>query len=196
MSEHFFAYISRMRYIARWSLMRNSDQENIQEHSHMVAVLAHGLAVIRNRRFGGHVDPGQVALAALYHDASEILTGDLPTPIKYHNAEIMSAYHAVEDLAVQKLLGMLPPELRATYAAVLDEDKDGDIYPLVKAADKLSAYIKCIEERKAGNNEFLSAEAQTRAALEASPLPEVHYFLEHFIPAFERDLDELGAIGQ
>ena len=108
----------------------------------------------------------------------------------------MSAYHAVEDLAVQKLLGMLPPELRETYAAVLAEDKDGDIYPLVKAADKLSAYIKCIEERKAGNNEFLSAEAQTRAALEASPLPEVHYFLEHFIPAFERDLDELGAIGQ
>ena len=108
----------------------------------------------------------------------------------------MSAYHAVEDLAVQKLLDMLPPELRATYADVLSEDKDGDIYPLVKAADKLSAYIKCIEERKAGNNEFLSAEAQTRAALEASPLPEVAYFLEHFIPAFERDLDELGAIGQ
>ena len=108
----------------------------------------------------------------------------------------MSAYHAVEDLAVQKLLGMLPPELRETYAGVLAEDKNGDIYPLVKAADKLSAYIKCIEERKAGNNEFLSAEAQTRAALEGSPLPEVQYFLEHFIPAFERDLDELGAIGQ
>ena len=146
--------------------------------------------------FGQPCDVNALATAALYHDASEILTGDLPTPIKYHNAEIMSAYHAVEDLAVQKLLGMLPPELRGTYADVLAEDKDGDIYPLVKAADKLSAYIKCIEERKAGNNEFLSAEAQTRAALEASPLPEVQYFLEHFIPAFERDLDELGAIGQ
>ena len=176
--------------------MRSSIPENVQEHSHQVAVLAHALAVIRNEEFGGHADPGAVAVAALYHDASEILTGDLPTPIKYHNAEIMSAYHAVEDLAVQKLLGMLPPELRETYAGVLAEDKNGDIYPLVKAADKLSAYIKCIEERKAGNNEFLSAEAQTRAALDASPLPEVQYFLEHFIPAFERDLDELGAIGQ
>ena len=156
----------------------------------------HALGVIRRDIFHQPCDVNALATAALYHDASEILTGDLPTPIKYHNAEIMSAYHAVEDLAVQKLLGMLPPELRETYADVLAEDKDGDIYPLVKAADKLSAYIKCIEERKAGNNEFLSAEAQTRAALEASPLPEVQYFLEHFIPAFERDLDELGAIGQ
>ena len=185
-----------MRYIARWGLMRNALPENIQEHSHMVAVLAHALGVIRRDIFHQPCDVNALATAALYHDASEILTGDLPTPIKYHNAEIMSAYHAVEDLAVQKLLGMLPPELRETYADVLAEDKDGDIYPLVKAADKLSAYIKCIEERKAGNNEFLSAEAQTRAALEASPLPEVQYFLEHFIPAFERDLDELGAIGQ
>ena len=196
MDSNFFALISRMRYIARWGLMRNALPENIQEHSHMVAVLAHALGVIRCDIFHQPCDVNALATAALYHDASEILTGDLPTPIKYHNAEIMSAYHAVEDLAVQKLLGMLPPELRATYADVLAEDKDGDIYPLVKAADKLSAYIKCIEERKAGNNEFLSAEAQTRAALEASPLPEVQYFLEHFIPAFERDLDELGAIGQ
>lgn len=196
MDSNFFALISRMRYIARWGLMRNALPENIQEHSHMVAVLAHALGVIRRDIFHQPCDVNALATAALYHDASEILTGDLPTPIKYHNAEIMSAYHAVEDLAVQKLLGMLPPELRETYADVLAEDKDGDIYPLVKAADKLSAYIKCIEERKAGNNEFLSAEAQTRAALEASPLPEVQYFLEHFIPAFERDLDELGAIGQ
>ena len=141
----------------------------------MVALLAHALGVIRCDIFHQPCDVNALATAALYHDASEILTGDLPPPIKYHNAEIMSAYHAVEDLAVQKLLGMLPPELRATYADVLAEDKDGDIYPLVKAADKLSAYIKCIE---------------------ASPLPEVQYFLEHFIPAFERDLDELGAIGQ
>ena len=178
MDSNFFALISRMRYIARWGLMRNALPENIQEHSHMVAVLAHALGVIRRDIFHEPCDVNALATAALYHDASEILTGDLPTPIKYHNAEIMSAYHAVEDLAVQKLLGMLPPELRATYA------------------DKLSAYIKCIEERKAGNNEFLSAEAQTHAALEASPLPEVQYFLEHFIPAFERDLDELGAIGQ
>ena len=196
MDSNFFALISRMRYIARWGLMRNALPENIQEHSHMVAVLAHGLALIRRDILGLPADPERCATAALFHDASEILTGDLPTPVKYYNPDIRAAYNAVEDLAVQKLLGMLPPELRATYAAVLAEDKDGDIYPLVKAADKLSAYIKCIEERKAGNNEFLSAEAQTRAALEASPLPEVQYFLEHFIPAFERDLDELGAIGQ
>ena len=196
MDSNFFALISRMRYIARWGLMRNALPENIQEHSHMVAVLAHALGVIRRDIFHEPCDVNALATAALYHDASEILTGDLPTPIKYHNAEIMSAYHAVEDLAVQKLLGMLPPELRATYADVLAEDKNGDIYHIVKAADKLSAHIKCIEERKAGNNEFLSAEAQTRAALDASPLPEVQYFLEHFIPAFERDLDELGAIGQ
>ena len=203
MDSNFFALISRMRYIARWGLMRNALPENIQEHSHMVAVLAHALGVIRRDIFRKPCDVNALATAALYHDASALSmpnsrqqSARLPTPIKYHNAEIMSAYHAVEDLAVQKLLGMLPPELRATYADVLSEDKDGDIYPLVKAADKLSAYIKCIEERKAGNNEFLSAEAQTRAALEASPLPEVQYFLEHFIPAFERDLDELGAIGQ
>ena len=194
--NHFFAYIDRMRYIERWALMRNSVRENIQEHSHQVAVLAHALAVIRNELFGGQVDAGAVAAAALYHDAGEILTGDMPTPIKYFNPEIREAYRKVEEVADQKLLAMLPPELRETYADVLAEDKDGDIYPLVKAADKLSAYIKCIEERKAGNNEFLSAEAQTRAALEASPLPEVQYFLEHFIPAFERDLDELGTIGQ
>ena len=194
--NHFFAYIDRMRYIERWALMRNSVRENIQEHSHQVAVLAHALAVIRNEFFGGQVDAGAVAAAALYHDAGEILTGDMPTPIKYFNPEIREAYRKVEEVADQKLLAMLPPELRETYAAVLSEDKDGDIYPLVKAADKLSAYIKCIEERKAGNNEFLSAEAQTRAALDASPLPEVQYFLEHFIPAFESDLDELGAIGQ
>ena len=192
----FYALLSRMRYISRWGLMRSSIPENVQEHSHETAVYAHALGIIRREIFGKECDAERLAVLAVYHDASEILTGDLPTPIKYHNAEIMSAYHAVEDLAVQKLLGMLPPELRATYADVLAEDKDGDIYPLVKAADKLSAYIKCIEERKAGNNEFLSAEAQTRAALDASPLPEVQYFLEHFIPAFERDLDELGAIGQ
>lgn len=196
MDSNFFALISRMRYIARWGLMRNALPENIQEHSHMVAVLG-----ARARRHPARHIPRAVrcqrprdggAVSRRVGDPH----GDLPTPIKYHNAEIMSAYHAVEDLAVQKLLGMLPPELRATYAGVLAEDKNGDIYPLVKAADKLSAYIKCIEERKAGNNEFLSAEAQTRAALDASPLPEVQYFLEHFIPAFERDLDELGAIGQ
>ena len=195
MKSHFFAYIARMRYITRWALMRNTFSENVQEHSHMVAVLAHALALIRTRVFGLPADANTVAVAALYHDATEILTGDMPTPIKYYNPEIRDAYRKVEAVASDKLLSMLPGELRADYEPII-KIEDETTKKLVKAADKLSAYIKCIEERKAGNNEFLSAEAQTRAALDASPLPEVQYFLEHFIPAFERDLDELGAIGQ
>ena len=192
MTYPFFAYIARMRYIGRWGLMRNTEPENIQEHSHMVAVLAHALAVIRRDRFGGTVDPGRVTAAALYHDASEILTGDLPTPIKYHNAEIMSAYHAVEDLAVQKLLGMLPPELRPIYENIL-RPADAEVEKLVKAADKLSAHIKCLEELKAGNQEFGSAAEQTRQALEDYRMPELDYFLTHFLPAFSCTLDQLQA---
>ncbi len=194
MSDNFFAYISRMRYIGRWSLMRNSLPENIQEHSHMVAVIAHALGVIRRDVFGVPCDPNEAAAVALYHDASEILTGDLPTPIKYHSADIRGAYKQVEQLACDKLLATLPAELRPAYEPLLTGETQQRLHDLVKAADKLSAYIKCIEERKAGNNEFLSAEKQTRAVLEASPLPEVAYFLEHFIPAFELNLDELGTI--
>ena len=194
MSDNFFAYISRMRYIGRWSLMRNSLPENIQEHSHMVAVIAHALGVIRRDVFGVPCDPNEAAAVALYHDASEILTGDLPTPIKYHSADIMGAYKQVEKLACDKLLATLPAELRPAYEELLTGQTQQRLHDLVKAADKLSAYIKCIEERKAGNNEFLSAEKQTRAVLEASPLPEVAWFLEHFIPAFELNLDELGTI--
>ena len=194
MSDNFFAYISRMRYIGRWSLMRNSLPENIQEHSHMVAVLAHALGVIRRDVFGVPCDPNEAAAAALYHDASEILTGDLPTPIKYHSADIMGAYKQVERLACDKLLATLPAQLRPSFEELLTGETQERLHDLVKAADKLSAYIKCIEERKAGNNEFLSAEKQTRAVLDASPLPEVAYFLEHFIPAFELNLDELGTI--
>ena len=194
MSDNFFAYISRMRYIGRWSLMRNSLPENIQEHSHMVAVIAHALGVIRRDVFGVPCDPNEAAAVALYHDASEILTGDLPTPIKYHSADIRGAYRQVEKLACDKLLATLPDELRPAYEELLTGETQERLHDLVKAADKLSAYIKCIEERKAGNNEFLSAEKQTRAVLEASKLPEVGYFLEHFIPAFELNLDELGTI--
>ena len=194
MSENFFAYISRMRYIGRWSLMRNSLPENIQEHSHMVAVLAHALGVIRRDVFGVPCDPNEAAAVALYHDSSEILTGDLPTPIKYHSPEIRDAYKQVEELACRTLLDTLPPELRPAYEELLVGQTQRELHELVKAADKLSAYIKCIEERRAGNDEFLSAERQTRAALEGYGLPEVDYFLEHFIPAFERTLDELGTI--
>ncbi len=187
---HFFAYLSRMRYIDRWALMRNSEKENIQEHSHMVAVLAHALAEIRNQYFDGEVDGGQAALAALYHDAPEILTGDLPTPIKYYNPEIRGAYQQVEQVAQEKLLSMLPEKLRAVYRPLLQQENE-EIAQIVKAADKLSAYIKCLEERKAGNNEFRQAEQQTRCALEDSPLPEVAFFLEHCIPPFLLTLDEL-----
>ena len=194
MKENFFAFISRMRYIGRWSLMRNSLPENIQEHSHMVAVLAHALGVIRRDVFHVPCNPDEAATVALFHDSAEILTGDLPTPIKYHSNEIRDAYKEVEALACRKLLATLPAELRGAYEPLLDGETEERVHDLVKAADKLSAYIKCIEERKAGNNEFLSAEAQTRKILEESHMPEVDYFLEHFIPAFELNLDELGTI--
>ena len=190
MSYNFFAYLSRMRYIQRWALMRNTAPENVQEHSHQTAVLAHALAVIRNERFGGAVDPGLVAAAALYHDASEILTGDMPTPIKYDNPAIRSAYKDVEAVAEGKLLAMLPEGLRDAYRPVLTE-VDPEVRRLVKAADKLSAHIKCVEELKAGNLEFREAAAQTRRALEGYGMPEVRYFLETFLESFSLTLDEL-----
>lgn len=190
MKSHFFAYLSRLRFISRWALMRNTAPENVQEHSHQVAVLAHALAVIRNEKFGGHVDAGAVAAAALYHDASEILTGDMPTPIKYYNPAIQSAYKEVESVANRRLLEMLPPELEAVYRPIL-EIADPEIRALVKAADKLSAHIKCLEEVKAGNSEFRDAMMQTRAALEAYALPEVQYFLDTFLDSFSLTLDEL-----
>ena len=190
MKSHFFAYISRMRFIQRWALMRNTAPENVQEHSHQVAVLAHALAVIRNEKFGGRLDPGAVAVAALYHDASEILTGDMPTPIKYDNPAIRTAYKDVEEVASRRLLEMLPPELQPAYEPLLLETA-GEVRQVVKAADKLSAYIKCVEELKAGNNEFREAAGQTRRALGGYGLPEVAYFLETFMDSFSLTLDEL-----
>ena len=194
MSCNFFAYMSRMRYIGRWSLMRNALPENIQEHSHMVAVIAHALGVIRRDVLGIPCNPEEYAAVALYHDCSEILTGDLPTPIKYYSPGIMGAYRQVEELACEKLLATLPPELREAFTPVLNGETAARCHDLVKAADKLSAYIKCIEERRAGNDDFLSAERSTRRVLEEYHLPEVDYFLAHFIPAFELTLDELGTI--
>ena len=190
MRSHFFAYLSRMRFIQRWALMRNTAPENVQEHSHQVAVLAHALAVIRNGKFGGQVDPGAVAVAALYHDASEILTGDMPTPIKYDNPAIQGAYRDVEKMAEKKLLGMLPQELREVYAPILTVP-DEETRRLVKAADKLSAHIKCLEELKAGNLEFRQAAEQTRRALDSYDLPEVRYFIDTFLESFSLSLDEL-----
>lgn len=191
MSHPFFAMLSRMRYINRWGLMRNTFQENIQEHSHQVAVLAHALAVIQNRFYDGQIDPGAVAVAALYHDASEILTGDMPTPIKYDNPDIQSAYKQVEAVAEQKLLSMLPEELRCDFDEAVTIP-DPEVHAIVKAADKLSAYIKCVEELKAGNTEFKKAKEQTYAALRQNPIPALKYFMEHFLPGFELTLDELN----
>ena len=190
----FFAYLSRMKYIVRWSLMRSTQPENIQEHSHMTAVLAHALGLIRREVFCGDCDPNALAAVALLHDAPEILTGDLPTPIKYHSPTIHRAYGEVEDVAVEKLLAALPESLRPAYRELMTASQRPEEYRLVKAADSLSAYIKCVEERRAGNREFLSAEAATLRKLREMDLPEVEYFLENFMPGFEKNLDELGAI--
>ena len=191
MAYNFFPMISRMRYINRWGLMRNTRLENIQEHSHQVAVLAHALAVIQNKYYGGQVDAGQVAVAAIYHDASEILTGDMPTPIKYDNPDIQNAYKQVEAVAERKLLSMLPEDLRGDFEDVITIP-DPEIHALVKAADKLSAYLKCVEELKAGNLEFKKAKEQTYAALCQNPVRALSYFMEHFLEGFELTLDELN----
>lgn len=183
-----------MKYIPRWSLMRSTMQENVQEHSHMTAVLAHALGLIRRDVFGVPCDPEHLAAVALYHDAPEILTGDLPTPVKYHGAGIKAAYDEVEALALEKLLGELPEALRPAYRALLTAERNPAEYELVRAADKLSALIKCVEERKAGSREFLSAETATRKKLAELHLPEADYFIEHFLPGFEKNLDELGAL--
>ena len=190
MQYKFFALISRMRYIARWGLMHNTFQENIQEHSHMVAVLAHGLALIQRDILHEPADPDRCASAALFHDASEILTGDLPTPIKYYNPDIKTAYKQIEAVSCDKLLNLLPEERRESYRPLLHES-DLEVAKIVKAADKLSAYIKCVEELKAGNREFESAAKQTYAALEQMHLPCLDYFMAHFLDAFQLTLDEL-----
>ena len=190
MQHRFFALISRMRYIGRWGLMRNTFHENVQEHSHMVAVLAHGLAMIQRDILGQPADPDRCAAAALFHDASEILTGDLPTPIKYYNPAIKQAYKEVEAVSCQKLLSMLPGELQTGYKPLLQESEP-EVHVIVKAADKLSAYIKCLEELKAGNLEFESAARQTEQAMKNMHLPCLDWFMEHCLDSFRLNLDEL-----
>ena len=190
--NHFFAYIDRMRYIERWALMRNSVRENIQEHSHQVAVLAHALAVIRNEFFGGQVDAGAVAAAALYHDAGEILTGDMPTPVKYYSPHIREAYAQVEQSACEHLVSMLPEDLRADFAPFFFKDEsDEELWKLVKAADKICAYIKCIEEKKAGNTEFDRAAESTLESINALDIPEAEEFMKEFLDGYRLTLDEI-----
>ena len=191
MANEFYALLGRMRYITRWGLMRNTFSENIQEHSHQVAVLAHALALIRRDIL--HLptpEPDRCAVAALYHDASEILTGDLPTPIKYYNPRIKDAYKQVERVAGNRLLDMLPQALRDSYEHLVLED-DKELEPFVKGADKLSAYIKCVEEQKTGNTEFDSAAAVTMQALKAMHREELDWFIENCLPAFSLNLDQL-----
>ena len=191
MANEFYALLGRMRYITRWGLMRNTFSENIQEHSHQVAVRAHALALFRRDILTlPGPDPDKCAVAALYHDASEILTGDLPTPIKYYNPDIKTAYKQVERIAGERLLDMLPPALRASYAPLVLED-DPEVTPIVKAADKLSAYIKCVEEQKAGNTEFDSAARQSMAALTAMEMPELQWFIDECLEPFSLNIDQL-----
>ena len=191
MANEFYALMGRMRYITRWGLMRNTFSENIQEHSHMVAVLAHALALIRRDILNLPTpDPDRCAVAALYHDASEILTGNLPTPIKYYNPEIKDAYKQVERIAGNRLLDMLPAQLRASYEHLVLEDEE-DVLPFVKAADKLCAHIKCLEEQKAGNTEFDTAAKQTWESMKTMERPELDWFLENCLGAFALNLDQL-----
>lgn len=188
--NHFFAMLSRMKYINRWGLMRNTRQENISEHSLEVAILAHALAVLRNTRFQGAANPERAALLGLFHDAPEILTGDLPTPVKYYNEGIRAAYHEVENVACARLLHMLPADLRPAYAPLLQPDEQSCEATLVKAADKIAAVIKCVEERRMGNEEFARAEQSLRAAVAALHLPEADCFLSEFLPSYSLTLDE------
>ena len=190
MDYGFYALVSRMKNINRWALMRNSFTENVQEHSHMTSVLAHALAVIARDVYGKEADPDKCAAAALFHDASEIITGDMPTPVKYYSSEITSAYKSVEDIAVSRLVSALPEEMRPSYSELMNPE--GDVKRYVKAADTLSAYIKCLEELKAGNEEFRRASEQSVRKLEAMEMPEVNYFLENFMPAFMLTLDEIN----
>jgi len=181
-----------MKLIRRWGLMYSAHAENVQEHSLRVAHIAHALAVIRNRLFGGGVDPRRVATLALYHDAGEVLTGDLPTPVKTFNPDIHEAYRSIEAAARERLLGMLPEPLRGDYAAFFRAQADDRLHlEVVHAADKLCAYIKCVEELAAGNPEFSRAERALRTTVETLDLPEVRYFVETFLPSFRLTLDEL-----
>ncbi len=190
MSFSFFAMLSRMKNIRRWALMRNTRTENICEHSHEVAVVAHALALLTNRHYGGNVDVNRCVLLAVYHDVPEILTGDMPTPVKYYNPAIREAYRQVEESACTKLLEMLPEDLRDEYSSLLLSEDESLEWRIVKAADKISALIKCIEELSQGNREFASARKATEQSIRGMGLPAAEEFLEKYIPAYELPLDD------
>ena len=193
MGHSFFAMYGRMKYINRWALMRNTRNENISEHSADVAAIAHALAVIGNIRLGKSLNAEKAALFGLYHDMPEILTGDMPTPVKYYSEQMIEAYAQVEENASRKLLSKLPEDMRAYYeAAFFKQDEDEYLWKIVKAADKISALIKCIDEKKAGNTEFTKALESTQKSIKKMKLPEAEEFMNDFIPAFYLTLDELG----
>ena len=192
MENGFFAMVSRMKYINRWALMRNEHSENLMEHSFEVAVIAHALTVIANKRFGKNLDADRSALLGIYHDTPETLTGDLPTPIKYYSDEVRSAFRTVENVACKSLVDMLPEDLREEYEAMfIPREEDAELWRYVKAADKISALIKCMEEKKAGNSEFVLAGESTAEAIRKLNLPEAEVFVKEFLPAYELTLDEL-----
>jgi 5'-deoxynucleotidase len=197
MDNHFFAYLYRLRYIERWSLMRNVVRENVAEHSYHVALLAHALGTIAREVLHRHdgPDPAELAVRALFHDASEVFTGDIPTPVKHHNQEILHNFREIERLSAERLTNLVPDALREVYAPLLQgktsSSKD-DVYRYVKAADLLDAYLKCATELTAGNREFVVAKQQIEAALVALKMPEVEYFLTHLAPSVEKTLDELS----
>ena len=195
MKNEFFAMMSRMKYIERWALMRNTRVENVSEHSLEVAIIAHALAVIGNVRLGKDLDANRLAILAMYHDSTEIITGDMPTPIKYYNEEMKQAFKEVEHVAAMRLLSMLPEDLRAAYEPIfIEQEEDKYLWNLLKAADKISAYIKCLEEQKTGNLEFRSAERTLRDSLDAIELEEVVIFRKEFMGAFDKTLDELNTL--
>ena len=191
MKHHFFAYVSRLRYIRRWGLMRSVMPENDAEHSLQVAMIAHALAVIGRDAYGRDVNPEHVLALGVYHDVSEVITGDMPTPVKYQTDELRRSYKDVERMANERLLSMLPDELRPAYAPYLSAPEDYD-RQLLKAADSISAYLKCLEEKRAGNREFDAAGESIKAGLDQIDLPEVQDFIRQFIPSFELSLDELN----
>lgn len=193
MEQDFYAMLSRMKYIERWALMRNSQSENIAEHSLEVSIIAHALAVINNKRLGGNINEERAALIAMYHDSTEIITGDMPTPIKYFNKNIQSAFKEVEKLAANQLLSMLPEEFRDSYKSLFfKKDEDTYLWKIVKAADKLSALIKCIQEENTGNTEFASAKKSITEALIDMHMEEVNIFMEEFLLSYYKTLDELN----
>ena len=188
----FFAFLKRMRFINRWSLMRNTETENIQEHSLEVAMVAHNLAALKNEYFGGNLDVNKVAVIAMYHEVSEIFTGDMPTPIKYFDPKLRSLYGEVETLAQEKMLSTLPKRLQAVYKPYIVDAETLPEWPIVKAADTLSAYMKCVNELHAGNDEFKEAHDTILAKLKVLDMPEVDMFIEEYVPALSQSLDQLN----